>query len=89
MKFVDIFAGLGGFHLATASLGGKCVFACEINDTLRNLYEKNFGILPSKDIRQVDRTLVINPGESTDWITGKAQVVILDIENMAYQSFEL
>ncbi len=54
MKFVDIFAGLGGFHLANASLGGKCVFACEINDTLRNLYEKNFGIMPAKDIRQVD-----------------------------------
>jgi DNA (cytosine-5)-methyltransferase 1 len=54
MRFVDIFAGLGGFHLAAASLGGKCVFACEINETLRELYEANFGILPAKDIRNVD-----------------------------------
>ncbi len=42
MKFIDLFAGLGGFHLALESLGHKCVFASEIDDELRGLYVKNF-----------------------------------------------
>jgi len=51
MKFVDLFAGLGGFHLALDGLGHRCVFASEIDPALANLYEKNFGILPHGDIR--------------------------------------
>lgn len=40
--FVDLFAGLGGFHLALQQLGCKCVFASEIKDDLRKLYEENY-----------------------------------------------
>jgi DNA (cytosine-5)-methyltransferase 1 len=54
MHFVDLFAGLGGFHLALASLGHECVFASEIDEGLRDLYEDNFGIRPAGDIRTVD-----------------------------------
>jgi DNA (cytosine-5)-methyltransferase 1 len=54
MKFIDLFAGLGGFHLALSRLGHQCVFACEKEHHLRELYEKNFGILPTLDIREVD-----------------------------------
>jgi len=54
MKFVDLFAGLGGFHLAARGLGAKCVFACEIDEQLRATYESNFRILPAGDIREID-----------------------------------
>lgn len=54
MKFVDLFAGLGGFHLALKRLGHECVFACEIDDNLNLVYEKNFGIKPARNIREVD-----------------------------------
>jgi DNA (cytosine-5)-methyltransferase 1 len=54
MKFIDLFAGLGGFHLAAKKLGAKCVFVCEINEQLRGIYESNFGILPAGDIREID-----------------------------------
>lgn len=58
LRFIDLFAGLGGFHLALKSLGHKCVFACEINDDLAVLYEKNHGIHPHRDIRTLDISTV-------------------------------
>ncbi len=53
MRFVDVFAGLGGFHIALQRLNHECVFACEIDPTLRELYSKNFGLLAHGDIRSV------------------------------------
>lgn len=51
MKFVDLFAGLGGFHQALESLGHTCVFASELDTRLASLYKSNFGITPFGDIR--------------------------------------
>ena len=42
MKFIDLFAGLGGFHVALSSLGHECVFASEVDSELREVYLKNF-----------------------------------------------
>ena len=53
IRFIDLFAGIGGFHVGMAKLGAECVYACEIDSDLRNLYEKNYGIYPGGDIRQV------------------------------------
>ena len=57
MRFIDLFAGLGGFHRALASLEHECVFASEIEDDLRELYKSNFRMEPAGDIR------AINPAE--------------------------
>ena len=40
--FLDLFAGIGGFHLALNKLNGECVAASEINPHARNTYETNF-----------------------------------------------
>ena len=40
--FIDLFAGIGGFHLAMHRLGGECVFASEIDDFARQTYEANY-----------------------------------------------
>jgi DNA (cytosine-5)-methyltransferase 1 len=53
MRFVDLFAGLGGFHVALSRLGHQCVFAAEIDPDLQSTYHANFGILPAGDIRSV------------------------------------
>ena len=42
IRFADLFAGIGGFHLALKSLNTKCVFACEIDKFARQTYLKNF-----------------------------------------------
>ena len=53
MRFIDLFAGLGGFHLALKNLGHRCVFASEIDESLRATYYENFGVTPFGDIREV------------------------------------
>ncbi len=52
-NFIDLFCGIGGFHLALSSLGATCVFASEINNAAKDVYEKNFGIRPKGDIKKI------------------------------------
>lgn len=40
--FIDLFAGIGGFHQAMHSVGMKCVFASEIDKNARLSYESNY-----------------------------------------------
>jgi len=55
LKFVDLFAGMGGFHRALAALGHECVMASELDEELRTLYLHNFPGMKGKvfgDIRE-------------------------------------
>ena len=54
--FMDLFAGIGGFHLALSSQGGTLTFASEIDNSARTTYAMNFGIVPFGDIRTFTRT---------------------------------
>lgn len=51
--FIDLFAGIGGFHIAASSLGGKCLFASELDIFAKESYEANYGIYPSGDITKI------------------------------------
>jgi DNA (cytosine-5)-methyltransferase 1 len=42
LRFIDLFAGIGGFHLALHNLGAECVFASEWDKAARQTYEANF-----------------------------------------------
>ena len=52
-KFIDLFCGIGGFHLALSSFGASCVFASDIDYYAQTSYQKNFGIVPYGDITKI------------------------------------
>lgn len=49
-SFIDLFAGIGGFRLGMQSVGGKCVFSSEWEESARLTYLANYGELPYGDI---------------------------------------
>ncbi|MDP8233560.1 MAG: DNA (cytosine-5-)-methyltransferase [Candidatus Saelkia tenebricola] len=53
MKFIDLFAGIGGFRVALEQLGLECVFSSEIDYHARLTYKNNFGHYPAGDITRV------------------------------------
>ena len=53
LRFIDLFCGIGGFHLAAHSLGWRCEMASDIDDEARRTYERNFGLKPLGDIHQI------------------------------------
>lgn len=65
LRFVDLFAGIGGFHqaLGEAGLGMRCVFASEIDDAAADVYEWNHGLRPVGDIRPLTENDVMEVPE--------------------------
>jgi len=53
-RFIDLFAGIGGFHQAASSLSGECVFACEIDKHAQESYFANYGLQPYDDITTLE-----------------------------------
>ena len=61
-RFVDLFAGIGGFHHALSSLGGECVLACELDQECREVYRSSFPTMGEgrmvSNIREITRTVL-------------------------------
>jgi len=57
-KFIDLFAGVGGFRIAFQELNGKCVFSSEWNKYAKKTYDANFGEVPFGDITKIDETKI-------------------------------
>lgn len=53
-RFIDLFAGIGGFHQSLNHFGAKCVFACEWDKHASQTYQANYDIEPMGDITQID-----------------------------------
>lgn len=58
--FIDLFAGIGGFHVALESMGARCVYANEWDKFAQEVYEKNFNIQPEGDITKVNENNIPN-----------------------------
>ena len=67
-KFVDLFAGIGGFHHALAALGGECVMACELDSECREVYSASFPQIAKRcfpeNIREITRLDVNDEGSA-------------------------
>ncbi len=55
-KFIDLFAGIGGFRIALQEQNGTCVFSSEWDKYAKKTYEANFGEVPFDDITKVSET---------------------------------
>lgn len=53
-KFIDLFAGIGGFRIAMQNLKGRCVFTSEIDVAAQRSYQANFGDFPHGDITKIN-----------------------------------
>jgi DNA (cytosine-5)-methyltransferase 1 len=65
-KFIDLFAGIGGFRLAMQNLQGECVFSSEYDKMAQRTYYANFGEIPFGDITK---------DETKKWIPTKFDVL--------------
>lgn len=54
IKFIDLFAGIGGFRYSFDKFGCKCVFSSEIDENCRKVYRNNYGDYPFGDITQIE-----------------------------------
>lgn len=61
LKFIDLFAGIGGFRLGMERNGFECVYSCEIDDHACEVYESNYGVNPKGDITE------LNPNDLPDF----------------------
>lgn len=61
-KFIDLFAGIGGFRIAFQNLGGKCVFTSEWDKEAQKTYRANFGEVPFGDITKEETKQYIPDG---------------------------
>jgi len=69
-KFIDLFAGIGGFHGALSALGGDCVWASEIDEKAAIVYSRNWGTQPAGDIVALTEPKVSTKIPNHDILTG-------------------
>ncbi len=58
LRYIDLFAGIGGFHQALSSFGATCVFASEWDKYAAATYYANYDIFPKGDITKIDESRI-------------------------------
>ena len=92
---INDFAGEIYERIYTGSVEGRRIFMTHTPDVLDDVVGSAhydlviYGHTHKQDIRKVGPTLVINPGESTDWLTDQSCVVVLRLDDMSYEVISL
>jgi len=82
-------------HIYTGDIAGKRIFMTHTASVLGSIVASGkydlviYGHTHKKDIRKVGKTLVINPGESTDWLTNESSMAILELDDMNVEEISL
>ncbi len=96
MHLKSTIIGMGGEiheYSYKGELAGKSFYMTHVPDSIEEVIKSQaydvvvYGHTHKQDIRQEGKTLVINPGELTDWITGSSSLVLLDTADMSWQVF--
>jgi putative phosphoesterase len=87
----DVVEGFGGEiheYCYKSELAGKKIYMTHTDHNIEAIAKSQmydlviYGHTHRQDIRRLGRTLIVNPGESTDWITGAGHVAIVDLADM-------
>lgn len=76
-------------------IGDKRIFMTHKPSVLESIVNGNkydlviYGHTHKKDVRKVGKTLVVNPGETTDWLTDESSVVVLELDDMSLEEISL
>ncbi|MFA5553289.1 MAG: metallophosphoesterase [Phycisphaerae bacterium] len=88
---VESFGGEIYEYAYRGTLGSRKIFMTHVPTSIEEIAQSGkydlviYGHTHKRDIRTVGNTLVINPGEVTDWITGKPSIVILELDDMSHE----
>lgn len=63
-KFIDLFSGIGGFHIAFENAGAECVFACDKDKWARQVYQANFNMPQERLAEDITK---VNPADIPDF----------------------
>lgn len=92
---INDFGGEIHQNVYTGDIDGRRIFMTHIPSTLDEVADSGkfdlviYGHTHRQDVHKAGKTLVINPGETTDWITGKSAVVVLELDDMSYEIISL
>lgn len=65
-KYIDLFAGIGGFHAVLDAMGGQCEYAVEIDPAAQRVYEANWGTKPLGHNTKGDITIDTQGSDDVD-----------------------
>ena len=92
---INDFGGEIHERIYTGDIGGRRIFMTHTADVLESIAGSGkydlviYGHTHEKDIRKVGKTLVVNPGEATDWLTDEPCVVVLELDDMSVEEISL
>ncbi|OHB61840.1 MAG: hypothetical protein A2Y76_07425 [Planctomycetes bacterium RBG_13_60_9] len=89
----DVVEGFGGEiheYCYKGELAGNKIYMTHTDHNIEEVARSQMydlvvhGHTHRQDIRRLGRTLIVNPGEATDWITGAGHAVVLDLDDMSH-----
>ena len=94
-KIIAEFGGEIHDNVYKGTIDGRRIFMTHTSHFIEEIVNSKmydlviYGHTHTQDLRRVGKTLIINPGEATDWITGRSHLVILETDDMSYESILL